>query len=110
MLMTIAAPVRRLAEGCLVGVMTDGVLHPMEIRSTSVRSAWREYELVISIDLVRRMGTASRVVGRICDDEWRLGEAEQAVVNELVTRIDEELAWVPQATSGGAAPGPTRGP
>ena len=103
-LLTISAPQRRLPFGCRVGLMVDGELHPLEVRLSRSSEGVRFYEVDVFTDLLRRVGTAERVVARLCDDEWRLAREEQDTVRELVTRIDEELAWSGSATSGGERP------
>ena len=45
-------------------------------------------------------------MGRICDDEWRLGEREQVSMRELLARVDEETAWAAAQTSGSETPAP----
>lgn len=103
-LLTISAPQARLPFGCSVGLMVDGALHPLEIGLSRSHEGVRYYEIDLSTDLLRRAGTAERVVARLCEDEWRLAPEEQQTMRELVTRIDEELAWSGTATAGGERP------
>jgi hypothetical protein len=49
----------------------------------------------------------------VCDEEWRLSPASQAIIAEFLRRVNEELAFLAQggapAPGGGSAPRPDVG-
>lgn len=103
--LAISAPLADLPAGCQAGVMIDGQVTPLT-GTEHFTPRYRQYDFQLDISLVRRFATAERVVGRICNAEWRLGEREQRIVRELLARCDEEAAWAGPRTSGGEAPPP----
>lgn len=96
----ISAPLADLSSGCQAGIMIDGQVTPLT-GTEHATPLYRQYDFQLDIALVRRLATAERVVGRICNAEWRLGQREQRVVRELLARCDEEAAWAGPPTSGG---------
>lgn len=95
-------PAALVVPNCAVGFMVDGELQsfpqPQLVRDGSDRG----YRAAISLDTLRRMSLGTRVVGRVCEREWRIDPAGLAALQELVARIDEERAW--QAGTGEAEP------
>lgn len=83
--------------------MIDGRMEPLAA-SRQADSGQRIYSIPVTVELVRRMSTATRVAGRICEEEWRIEERAQLLLREWLARVDEELAWASQATSGGEEP------
>ena len=103
--LAISAPLADLSSGCQAGMMIDGQVTPLA-GIEHATPLYRQYDFQLDIALVRRLATAERVVGRICNAEWRLGEREQRIVRELLARCDEEAAWAGPPTSGGEATPP----
>lgn len=101
--LSITAPSDEIGDGCAAGLLVDGQLTHLH-GAGRVADGARTYEFPLDVGFVRRLATASRVVGRICDVEWRLDDAQRGVVRELLTRHDEEAAWTGAQTSGGASP------
>ncbi len=66
----------------------------------------REFLVVqTQFSLVERLAHAQRIVGRACDDEFRIDEQGHAVLVELVSRVREEAAFVsPPAQPSDASP------
>jgi len=96
----ISGALGEVPSNCEAGLMVDGQLTRLFGADRAVGET-RRYEFPIDITFIRRVATATRVVGRLCDIEWRLGENEQRVIRELLARYDEEATWAGQRTSGG---------
>jgi hypothetical protein len=73
--------------------LIDGQLLALEGVRTVEDSIGPGLRTVISIDTLAALSRAERVSGRVCDVEWRFGPNDQALLRELLTRIDEDLAW-----------------
>lgn len=87
-------------ESCALGVLTDGQLTRLE-GERILRDGRAMYRVPVDFALLRRMAAATRVAGRVCDREWRVGPESEAALDELVARIDEERTWL---SSTGDAP------
>jgi hypothetical protein len=92
---------------CQVRLMIDGELQPTLRTLQSTRD---QLAIMIPLELLERIAGQPRVVGRVCDFEWRLGDKSQAAAKELLMRFREELAWLRRdpasqpAREGAAAP------
>lgn len=80
-------------EGCSAGVMVDGELHALDDLRPVADPTGPGLRTVISTETLGALSRAERVSGRVCDVEWRLGPSDQALLRELLTRIEEDLAW-----------------
>lgn len=95
---------RPIHNGCKLQLMVDGQL--LEMGETGYRHAtpYEELRSAMSYDALFTLAEGTRVLGRVCSDEFRLSESRLAVVRELVMRIREELAWREQAQQQAAGP------
>lgn len=93
------APGAIAQRSCEVGLMIDGVRQPFPEPEFGSVERLSGYRARISLEVLRQMSFGARVVGRMCNAEWRLDHPAQAVVMELLDRIAEEQAW----TSGEVA-------
>ena len=92
---------------CQVRLMIDGELQPV---LRTLESGRDRLAVMVPLELLELIATKPRVVGRLCDYEWRLGEKSQAAAKELLLRFREELVWLKRDTSSQpateAAPAP----
>ncbi len=97
------APV--VPPGCELGLFVDGALVSLDPEFYQVVGSSGEYRILVSLETLRQMASASRVAGRVCNREWRLSAEDQTAIREFISRIDEELAWLQRdaLTSGGGA-------
>lgn len=81
-------------EDCTLRIMADGEL--LDTGETGYRmvSGYEELRATISYDDLFRWGDSGRVVGRVCDDEFRIGAERLDVVREFVVRLREEMTWL----------------
>lgn len=75
-------------ERCAVVLLIDGERVPLARAPAS--SDPQLIKLKVPLALVKRMAEAKRVVGRICDQEWRLSPSSQEVLQEFLVRLNEE--------------------
>lgn len=88
-----AAPPGRHKQ-CSLRVMINGDM--TELERAAYRRSGRHEEVVsrVPTDLMKKMATAQRVVGRVCSDQFRIDEDDQRILNEYLTRLADEQAWV----------------
>ncbi|XXY45899.1 hypothetical protein WME91_38435 [Sorangium sp. So ce269] len=75
-------------EACAVVLLIDGDKVPL-LRSASARDP-HAVQVKVPLSLVKRLAAAERVVGRVCEKEWRLSAPSRDVLRELVLRVEEE--------------------
>jgi hypothetical protein len=84
-------------------MMVDG--RQLEMGETGYRygNGMEELRTAMSYDDLFAMAEGSRVLGRVCEDEFRVDEERLQAVRELVLRIKEELSWQEQASEPAVA-------
>jgi hypothetical protein len=75
-------------ERCAVVLLIDGEKVPLA--RAPAASDPQLIKLKVPLALVKRMAEAKRVVGRICDQEWRLSPSSREVLQEFLVRLNEE--------------------
>lgn len=100
---TISAPLQILGPACQASVTIDGVVTDFTVLGVQAVGDRGEYTTTLPMVAVRAMAMGGRVVGRICNDEWRLDDLAANVIRVLAARIDEEVASL-------APPPPPGGP
>jgi hypothetical protein len=88
---------------CPVGLLVDGTVIALAGATYTTRGHVETWHGHIDDTVAGTLGTGHRVVGRVCELEWRPSSASQLVIDEWNARRTEELAWV-QSNPGAAAP------
>jgi hypothetical protein len=90
-------------KDCSLRMMVDG--RQLEMGETGYRygNGMEELRTAMSYDDLFAMAEGSRVLGRVCEDEFRVDEERLQAVRELVLRIKEELSWQEQASEPAVA-------
>jgi len=101
---------------CPLQLMVNGELLELAPPLYKHERGYEELQVQISYEQLYSLAEGPRVVGRICEDEFRLIDANIAILRELVSRIYEELSWANMLTpedqarrdkdKAGAAPAP----
>lgn len=102
----VAGPNTLVRPGCDPVFIADGTVESLAQSRFATEGEMASYQFETSLDVARRLGHAQRVSGRMCENEMRWGAGERAFFEELLARMDEEIAWLnatQRATSGGEA-------
>ena len=91
---------------CATGVLVDGVPRATTVSEYQHEGGVEKLKFIETVAALRAFTSAKRVAGRVCNDEWRLDAAGQALIAEFVARFDEELAWAPASAAPAVTPVP----
>ena len=81
-------------------LLVDGGLLPVEpVSYAALETGGGQWVVSASTDAVLGMAEAERIVGRICELEFRIGPEARAVLAELAARVREERAFVQAAAA-----------
>ena len=81
-------------RSCTVRMMLDGQLVEPPNGQYQVRSGHEYLSVEADFALVEGMAQTQRIVGRACNDEFRIDDRGRAVISEFVARVREEAAFV----------------
>lgn len=91
---------------CPTGFVIDGAIERLEIVRATPRSSGEQLVLRTSLEVVRRLASATHGSLRVCEHASEFGATDREVLGEFVRRIGEERIWRDQAP---AAPGADAG-
>jgi hypothetical protein len=83
---------------CPLQLMVNGELLTLDPPRYKHERGYEELQVQISYEQLYSLAEGPRIVGRICDDEFRLNDENIAILRELVSRIYEELSWANMLT------------
>jgi hypothetical protein len=85
-------------KNCPLQLMVNGELLELAPPVYKHQRGYEDVQVQISYDQLYSLAEGPRVVGRICDDEFRLIDQHIVILRELVSRIYEELSWANMLT------------
>lgn len=83
---------------CPLQLMVNGELLELAPPVYKHEKGYEDVQVQISYEQLYALAEGPRIVGRICDDEFRLIDDHIAILRELVSRIYEELSWANMLT------------
>lgn len=85
-------------EACPLQLMVNGEQITLDPPRYKHARGYEELQVQISYEQLYSLAEGPRVVGRMCEDEFRLVDENVAILRELVSRIYEELSWANMLT------------
>lgn len=89
-------------QSCSLRLMVDGALLALDEPRYKHANDSQELRTSIAYDDLMAIARGSRVLGRVCEVEFRFEDEHLKVVRELVLRLREERGWETSAPDGGS--------
>lgn len=78
------------ASACEVKLLADGKAIALPALARSAGAYGDEYRTSLALTVVEQLSTATRIVGKVCDQRFQLSDAHLTELRELVIKLREE--------------------